>query len=273
MPPVVDTSVGVQRAEIYEERSDMSIARSIVTTLFLLLLVVPSLAQNYDWAERTERPSNGWLDFPKGTRATIEAAPCCAPASGGKLPDAVEAEILTQLAGHVSRDDTILRLGLEGGRTLKILDCFDSDVCQAQARVHRLVAWWPASRHYLVDVYVEGGGPYWVYLISEKDGSATPVMTLPVLSPSGRYAIALLSTPVTDPHYFNVIDLTVDPPKVIDVGKPSCAGFDPNSLLRPTPVWVDDSHVRFDGNPPWLNIDLTHKQLLNIAGARPVWEC
>ena len=245
--------------------------RAAVTILTILLLAAPSFAKDYDWAVRVSRPANGWLDSPRGSKATIEAEPCCAPANGGTQPDPEEAPILKQLDGRVSRNDGILRLALDGGRTLKITDCPDFSKCDAQTRVHRLIGWWPAQRYYLVEVGFEGGPPG-VFLISERDGSSTLVNTWPNLSPSGRYAVAVLSTPVVD-DYFQVIDLGTDPPKVVDFEKPPCAGFDPRSFLRPNLVWVDDTHVRFDGRPSWNGADLVHKQLLRIGPGRPQWEC
>jgi hypothetical protein len=259
----------------------LPITRLIVTALSLLLLATPSFAQdNYDWAERVYRPADGWLDFPHGSKAAIEAEPCCGSSFTGKWPDPSEAPLLKQLAGKAARDDTVLRLALDGGRSLKITDCRDADVCKAQAREHRLVGWWPGTRHYIVRVYV--GGPPWFDLISQKDGSSTSVIDVPLLSPSGRYAIAFRSGPVTDLQ-INVIDLATDPPKVVDVAPPPCAAFDNRySLLPPNPVWADDNHVRFEGDMPWLPPDslyrrYTGKALLRIGHGpnlgRPQWEC
>lgn len=249
----------------------MPLTRSVVTTLFLLLLAGPAWAQNDDWAVSAYRPAGGWLDFPRGSKASIDAEPCCAPTNGGTQPSPTEAPTLKQLAGHVSRDGEVLRLGLDGGRTLKITDCPDFQYCNAQTRVHRLVGWWPAQRYYLVEVRYEGGPPG-VYLISERDGSATVVLDRPVLSPSGRYAIAFMSSPVVA-VLTTIIDLATDPPKVVDVARPNCAGFDDQTFLRPKPVWIDDTTLRFEGDL-WPGVHIyTGKVLLRVGVGRPRWEC
>ena len=253
----------------------LPLAQSILAALSLLLLAVPSFAQDeYDWAERVDRPSNGWLDFPHGSKATIETEPCCASSFTGKWPNPEEASLLKQLAGKVARDDTILRLALDGGRTLKIVDCRDGNLCKAQEREHQLVGWWPAARQYIVRVYV--GGLPWFDLISQKDGSSTSVLEVPILSPSARYAIAFQSGPISGLR-INVIDLATDPPKVVDVATPTCAGFDANTLLRPNPIWVDDTLLRFEGNQFWPSESPLHiykgKVLLRIGHGRPQWEC
>jgi hypothetical protein len=245
----------------------MSIARLIVTTL-AVLLAAPSYAQNGGVSERTAMASKGLL---WGSKMTLESEPCCA-ASGAKSTDPTEAAVLAELSGRASRDGIILRLGLAANRTLKITDCNDEAACEADRfRSHRLVAWWPASRTYVVNVrlYEES----LAYLISEKDGRTTQVAAPPVLSPSGRHAVALQSNLKTG-VILNVIDVTADPPKVIEVGAmPACAGAGPSSFLRPKPVWVDDSHVRFEGVSPQPGDKPDTKQLLRVGAGAPQWEC
>ncbi len=254
----------------------MAIARSIVTGLCVALLAVPSLAQDfYDWADRSEMPL--W--------ASIEAKPCCLPANNGGSPDVAEAVVLKQLAGRAARDGAVLRLALEGGRTLRIEDCDDSSICKAPENAYRLAAWWPAYRLYLVHVE-QSGVVKPTYLVSEKDGRTTVVSTMPVLSPSGRYGIALLSSPTQNVR-IDIVDLAADPPRTVSVAPPSCAAFDSGlSLLPPHPVWADDNHVRFDGDMPWLPADSDYrvykgKAVLRIGSGpglgpgsgRPQWEC
>jgi hypothetical protein len=245
----------------------MSIARLIVTTL-TVLLAAPSFAEPLKDADRTAQPSKG---FVWGSKMTVEALPCCA-LPNGTLPDKEEAAVLARLSGHAFRDKDILKLELEGGRSLKITDCDDETACEADRfRRHRLVAWWPASRLYVVNVPLYEGNL--AYLISEKDGRTTQVAAPPVLSPSGRHAVALQSD-LMNGVILNTIDLTVTPPKVVEVEEmPTCKSFGPNSFLRPTPVWVDDSHVRFDGVSPQPGDNRDNKQLLRIGAGAPKWEC
>lgn len=245
----------------------MSVTRSIATIL-ALLLAVPSFAQGDKGSARTAMPSKGLL---WGSKMTVEALPCCA-APNGKLPDKDEAAVLAKLAGHAWRDDDILKLELEGGRSLKITDCADETACEADRfRKHRLVAWWPALRLYVVKVPLYEGSL--AYLISEKDGRTTQVAAPPVLSPSGARAVALQSD-LMGGMTLNLIDPTADPPKVTEIDSmPACAGSGPNSFLRPKPVWVDDSHVRFEGVSPQPGDNPATKQLLRIGPGAPQWEC
>ncbi len=243
----------------------MVITRLIVTTL-AVLFAASSYAQTD--SERTAMPSKGLV---WGSKMTNEAGPCCA-ASGGKAADPTEAAVLAKLPGHASRDADILRLSLEGGRTLKITDCWDETACEADRfRRHRLAAWWPEARLYVVNVGLYEAGE--AYLISEKDGRTTQVAAPPVLSPSGQHAVALQSNPMVG-VVLNVIDLTTEPPKVVEVDDmPTCSGSGPDSLLRPKPVWVDDSHVRFEGVSLQPGDKPNSKQLLKIGGGKPAWEC
>lgn len=245
----------------------MSITRSIVTVL-AILLAVPSYAQGGKASERTAMPSKGLV---WGSKMTVEALPCCA-SPNGKLPDKDEAAILDKLAGHAFRDNDILKLELEGGRSLKITDCADETACEADRfRKHRLVGWWPATRTYVVNVPIYEGSL--AYLIAEKDGLTTQVAAPPVLSPSGHLAVALQSNLMTG-MTLNVIDLTATPPTVVEVeAMPTCTGFGANSFLRPKPVWIDEQHVRFEGVSPQPGDSPNSKQLLRVGAGAPQWEC
>jgi len=245
----------------------MFTARLIVTT-FALLLAAPSFAQEGNGMGQTAIPSKGLL---WGSKMTLETQPCCA-APNGKLPDKAEAAVLSKLAGQASRDDTILRLKLDGGRSLKVTDCADETACEADRfRKHRLLAWWPEQHLYVVNVALYEGGS--AYLISEKDGRTTQVAAPPVPSPSGHYAVALQSD-LMNGVLLQVIDLTATPPKVTEVSDmPTCKGFGKDSFLRPKPVWVDDNHVRFDGKSPQPGDDPNNKELLQIGAGAPKWEC
>jgi hypothetical protein len=232
-------------------------------------IVVPCGAQTTPGVEHTAMPSKGLL---WGSKMTIENQPCCKPASGAKASDQAEAAVLAGLADRARRDGTILWLRIQGNRSLKITDCDDQGACEADRfRVHRLVAWWPVLGYYVVNVglYEEN----LAYLISERDGRTTWIAARPVLSPAGRMAVALQSNLMAGVN-LDVIDMTTDPPKVTGVNTvPACAGAGPNSFLRPRPVWVDDSHVRFEGVSPQPGDNPNTKQLLRIGAGVPQWEC
>ncbi|MFO1080141.1 MAG: hypothetical protein U1E23_05860 [Reyranellaceae bacterium] len=223
--------------------------------------------------DRTATPSKGLL---WGSKMTVEGEPCCAGAAKGKTgdkpDDKAEAAVLAGLGDRAARDGPILRLRLQGNRTLKITDCDDQDACEADRyRMHRLAGWWPKQGYYLIKVglYEDGLG----YLVSERDGRTTRVAAVPVLSPSGHRAVALQSN-LMNGVTLDVVDLASEPPKVTAVETlPSCAGSTPNSLLRPRPVWSDDGHVRFEGTPPQPGDDPKTKQLLQIGAGAPQWQC
>lgn len=237
-----------------------------------LLLALPCLAQG-DAESRTATPSKGLL---WGSKMTVESGPCCAaqPRSkaGDKAADKAEAAVLPGLAERAARDGPILRLRLQGDRMLKITDCDDENACEADRyRIHRLAGWWPKQGYYLVRVglYEDGLG----YLVSERDGRTTRLADVPVLSPSGQRAVALQSNLMNGVD-LDVIDLASDPPKVTRVESlPACAGAGPDTLLRPRPVWIDDSQVRFDGPPVQPGDDPRTRQLLRLGGGTPQWQC
>ena len=152
----------------------------------VLGLVTPSHAQT-DKNERTATPSKGLL---WGSKMTLESEACCAALPGAKQPDRAEAAVLVTIPDRALRDGPILKLKLQGGRTLKITDCDVEDACEAERfRTHRLAAWWPALGTYVVNVKLYQGGL--AYLVSERTGQTTNVVAAPVLSPSGRRALAL----------------------------------------------------------------------------------
>lgn len=226
-------------------------------------------AQTDTPAQRTATPTKGLL---WGSKMTVESEPCCAPRQGAKAGDRAEATVLAPLSDRALRDGPILKLKLQNGRILKITDCDDVNACEADRyRMHRLAAWWPTLRYYVLHVGLYEDSL--AYLISERDGRTTRVAAVPVLSPSGHYAVALLSNLMNGVD-LNLIDMTADPPKVVEVTTfPTCAGSGSDSFLRPKPVWVDDTHVRFEGVSPQPGDNPNTKQLLKVGGGAPQWEC
>ena len=241
----------------------------LVLGVLAFLVATPCYAQKDVTQERTATPSKGLL---WGSKMTVESQACCTPNQNAKGADPSEAAVLAKLSDRASRDGPILRLKLQDNRSLKITDCNDVDACEADRfRMHRLAAWWPTLKYYVVNVglYEES----MAYLISERDGRATRLAAVPVLSPSGQRAVALVSNLMSGVE-LNLIDLSTDPPKVLEVSEmPACAGAGPNSFLRPKPVWVDDSQVRFEGVSPQPGDSPNTKQQLRLGTGAPKWEC
>jgi hypothetical protein len=231
-------------------------ANSIAAALMAAFLVAAASAQARTDKpnERTAMPSKGLL---WGSKMTLESEPCCTAFRGARQPDRAEAAVLDTIPDRVLRDGPILKLGLQGGRTLKITDCDVEDACEAERfRTHRLAAWWPASAYYVVKVNLYRGG--FAYLVSERTGRTTRVAAVPVPSPSGRRAVAWQGD-----GELEVIDVAGDSPKVVEVaGRPSCAGTSKASPGKP--VWIDETHVRFEG--------LSNAKLRIGAGGAG-WQC
>jgi hypothetical protein len=237
-----------------------------VLFLAALLLAAPLEAQP---EERTAMPSKGLL---WGSKMTLENQPCCTVPKGATAADRAEAAVLAAIPNRAFRDGAILKLKLQEERTLKITDCDDQSACEAERfRVHRLADWWPTLDYYLIAVGLYEDSL--AFLISAQDGRTTRLSALPVLSPSGRRAIALQSN-LMNGMELNVIDMTGKPPKVLNVSAmPTCVGSGPNSFLRPKPVWIDDTHVRFEGVSPQPGDSPKTKQLLRIGDGTTQWEC
>jgi hypothetical protein len=243
---------------------EVQILRAVFAAV-AVLVVAPCYAQKDASQDRTAMPSKGLL---WGSKMTIESQPI----QGSKPVDRSEAAVLATVPDRASRDGPILRLKLQDGRTLKITDCNDVNACEADRfRVHCLAAWWPAQRLYVVHVGLYEDSM--AYLISERDGRTTRVAAVPVLSPSGGHAVALQSNLMAGVD-LNLIDLGREPPAVLEVSDmPACAGAGPNAFLRPKPVWIDDTQLRFEGVSPQPGDNPDTKQLLRLGTGAPKWEC
>ena len=233
-----------------------------------LLAAAPLQAQD-DSSLEWRKVEDGLLN---GSKAVIENEPCCAPTRGSGKDDDFDAKVLATLPGIASRDGETLRLKLAGNRTLKLNDCTEKSGCESDdTRVHWMKAWWPQHRLYVVEVglYEESVA----YLIAERDGSALVTTSPPVLSPSGRWAVALVSDLMSGVN-LELIDLASNPPVLTRVtDMPTCAGSGPNTLLRPTPVWLDEQQVTFEGQSQMTSDDPNTKQLLRIVDGKPQWQC
>jgi len=230
--------------------------------------LVVAAAQAQDPTQQWTLPASGVLH---GSKAVVENQPCCGPSRNTKVTNP-DATTLAKLGGTAMRDGRKLTLKLADNRSLTLTDCDDQSGCEADdTRIHRLVGWWPQHRLYVVAVglYEESVA----YLVSERDGRTLLVTAPPVLSPSGRKAVALVSTLMSGVD-LEVIDLDRNPPTVSKITTmPDCSGAGPNSFLRPIAVWTDESHVTFEGESPLPEDKSNAKQLLRVEGGKGQWQC
>ena len=246
----------------------MRLLRCAIVAVAWLFAALPSQAQAPDMPPQWTLPTAGFLN---GSKAAIENAPCCGPSRGAPV-ELSDTRVLTTVPGMASREGGVLRLKLAGDRTYRLTDCVEQPACDGEKlHLHRLAAWWPKQRTYVVAVWLYEASV--AYLISERDGRALVVVAPPVLSPSGRAAVALISDQMQGID-LEVIDLSHEPPTVAKVtAMPPCPGFSDSSMLRPKPVWIDETHVRFEGVSPAPGDNPNSKQLLRIEGGKAAWEC
>lgn len=204
-----------------------------------------------------------------GSDVTISNEPCCEEQRAAAALS-VEGKVIATIPEQAFRENSVLWLRLGGNRSAQIVDC-TAFICSVENfRRHNLVAWWPKQRYYVIDVGLYEGR--YAFLVSERDGRSTPVFAPPVLSPTGRYAVAADLSPAYG-NGLQIIDMSLDPPSALEVvPQPTCSGNKAMSL-RPTPVWLDDSRVAFEGKPFFDNDDPREKQVFRIVDGKPEWEC
>jgi hypothetical protein len=236
-----------------------------IVAVACLLAALPSQAQSPDGPAQWTLPSGGLLN---GSKAEIESGPCCGASRGSvRNPDAAA---IAKVPGLASRDGMTLRLQLAGSRALKVTDCDFAD-CPDDPHTHRLVGWWPNHHLYVVAVMLSEEGVAW--LVSQADGRTLMVAAPPVLSPSGRLAVALVSNLMAGVD-LQVIDFGQTPTAIITVTTmPGCPGSSESSMLRPKPVWIDDSRIKFEGKSPQPGDNPNVRQQLKIVDGKPTWEC
>jgi hypothetical protein len=220
-----------------------------------------------EWQDRVARPGFVW-----GSQIGVENEPCCSPSAGTQTANGAEAPVLATMAERASRDGKTLKLRLDHGRTLKIVDC-DEACAVDDYRVHRLVTYWPQYRYYVLSIgYYEGQGGF---LIDEANGEVISVVAPPVLSPSGRYAIAWDSSLENDRkirmEWFNLQERKIFP---ISPGPGQCPGRTEYAHPGPQPVWLSDEGVAFDRSGFLVNNSPQFRMTLRIvAGLNLVWKC
>jgi hypothetical protein len=215
-------------------------------------------------SEATAMPTGGAL---WGSDISIENRPCCE--SAGRASD-LEAPVLAALAGRANRQWRTLRLRLDTGRTMRIVDCPDVATCDVQnVRLHRLVGWWPARGYYIVAV--DGFAEQMAYLIRARDGLVVRTLAPPVLSPDERHAIATDLMVSRGAGATAVLDMSVDPPAQMPFRKSAtCPALLAAGSL---PHWVDDKNAQF--SDPMVPADEPRpKELsLRIESGTVEWVC
>ena len=228
-----------------------------------LVAAASSYAEEPHWL----LPSGGQMN---GSKAIIENTPCCEASRDAGVATS-DQPVLAKMEGQASRNGRALSLKLMGNRTLRLTDCDPAGGCAADdTRLHRLVGWWPKYRFYVVSVGLSEDSS--AYLIAERDGRTLVTTAPPVLSPSGRQAVAVTSNMMSGVD-LQVIDLSRDPPALAEITTmPACGGNGPDSFLRPLPVWADDAHVTFEGESP-LPDEKPGRQMLRVEGGKGEWQC
>ena len=229
-----------------------------------LVVAGAAFAQTDSWRERTAMPVGGGL---WGSNVAIENRPCCAPTGRASEP---EAAVLASLAGRASRQGRTLRLGLAGGRTLRLVDCENADACGVEnVRLHRLAAWWPGRGYYVVAV--EGYAQQMAYLVRERDGLMVRTLAPPVLAPDQRHAIATDLLIARGPGATEVLDLSVDPPARVPFRKSAtCPALLAAGSL---PLWIDDSTARFSDAMLTADEPAPKDLVLRLSGGAAEWVC
>ena len=208
-----------------------------------------------------------------GSKIVIEDRPCCETTrSTPSATDGAEAAVLAALPDRASRDGRVLTLKLDGGRSLKITDC-DGQACNAEEwRVHRLVAWWPQLRYYVVDVGLYEG--QMAFLIREADGLVVRVVAPPVLSPNARYAIAWHTGVIDGGPFMELLEIKPDRPTINEIYPGPCPGHDETLYPGINPVWQNDTEVVFRDST-FFGKDTPKFRLTMriVAGLNLLWKC
>jgi hypothetical protein len=252
----------------------------------LIALMLAAAAAAAQTPEPT--PPAGPLVEPRqsGSLMVISDDPCCEVLSTISLPSGYDSAVVEAHRDRAFRWGPVLQLKLVGDRSLRIIDrrpglehsgryysCILDDYRDA-CRFHRLVDWWADQRYYVIHVSLHEASD--TFLVDERDGRIIGVAAPPVRSPSGRHAVAFDFNMMSG-RRLELIDLGTWPPRLLPVeAGPTCQSrqdlADLNHL-RPTPRWLDDSRVTFEGKPFFENDDPSAKQILRIVDGKPEWEC
>lgn len=221
------------------------------------------------WQQHVQSPSSSHLVW--GSVVINNDDSCCEQVSIAPLEASADASVIEKLRDRAFRVGPVLWLRLAGDRSLRIIDPYPNNyetLDYSKWRRHSLAAWWDDQRYYVVDVQLHEARH--TYLVSEIDGEVSFVFAPPVLSPSGRYAVAY--DPGVYGNVLELVDMTSKPPKMLMLkSRPACPGAKAY-FLRPKPVWLDDFHVGFEGKPIF-DEDPSEKQIFRIVDGQVDWEC
>jgi hypothetical protein len=245
-------------------------AIALVTGVLSIAASVSAQTSGTSWQQHSESPSSSHLVW--GSVVLNNDDSCCEQVSEAPLEVSIDANVIAKLQDRAFRMGPVLWLRLVGDRSLRIIDPYPpkyDNFDYQRWRWHLLEAWWDEQRYYVVDVGRHEDRH--AYLISEIDGEVSIVFAPPVLSPSGRYAVAFDSSVISGQR-LEFIDLTSRPPKMLEItSRPACPGAKAY-LLRPIPVWLDNLHVGFEGKPIF-DEDPSAKQIFRFADGQVEWEC
>jgi hypothetical protein len=229
-----------------------------------LIVASAAAAQTDTRAERVAVPTGGGL---WGSNVAIENRPCCE--TTGRASEQ-EASVLAALAGRASRQGRTLRLALDGGRTIRFIDCGDAGTCDVEnVRVHRLSGWWPGRGVYVVAV--QGYAEQMAYLVRARDGLMVRTLAPPVLAPDERYAIATDLLIMRGPGATEVLNMSADPPAVVPFAKSAtCPALLAAASL---PRWIDSRSAVFSDAMVPAGEPKPQDLILRIEGAAAQWVC
>jgi len=238
---------------------------ALAVIALVLAAAATAEAQAEMWLMRTAMPGSGLM---WGSRITLENRTCCEQ-DGGRASEAEE-RVLASVPGRAHRSGRTLRLRLDGGRSLRLIDCDDQSSCDIdEIRIHRLAAWWPAQRFYVVAV--TGYAEQMAYLVRETDGLVVRANAPPILSPGGRYASSTDLTVAKGGGTTEIWDMRSDPPSLLALkSSASCpALFSVESL----PAWNGDKEVSFSDVLVAAGEAKPKGLALRIEGAGAEWIC
>lgn len=191
------------------------------------------------------------------------------PAGERMAPNYPDEPELGRLSDRAGRDGMMLWMRLEGDLYLKLFDegrCEGFGTCMR----HRFVAWWAPQRHYVVQFsHGEGGG---AYLIAQGDGRITSIVARPLLSPSGKRAIAYNGSLIDGPDV-EIVEFGATPPIVrpVELEHACLTRLAGDWLSVHAPVWLDDERIGFA--PTDRPTAPGKAPLLTVRDGRGTWSC
>jgi hypothetical protein len=179
----------------------------------------------------------------------------------------------TELGDRVLRFDSSLLLKIDGGQVLQLVD-EPRLTSEAGPIIHTFEAWLPGPRFYVVSVTCNECAL--TYLIDARDGKVADVTLPPMMSPSGQLGVVwtqdFMGGIFSGPPF--LVDFRSHPPVARTApGYPNCEKRAWPTNLRLSPVWTDETHIRFEGGTPMHDDDPNARQVLKIVDGKLEWDC